>query len=212
MSLLEEIEAQGNRLAQAERETREALQCLQESNAQLSVEVKERTLAERRLRILCDTMSDQSISLPERIMKMLKEACENFDLDAGILAQIDKGMYRILYSYVPPEGKYLEYLAPGMIRPLDETYCRALDQDGTSIAVENVGKSAWHTHPLYIATKLETYLGVCVNIHHKFWGSLCFVDLEVHVKPFAEPDHDFLRLMSQWIGAELSLQQQRLEP
>ena len=50
MSLLDLIEQQGQHVARAEREIREALDKLHESNIKLSEEIQERRRAERRLR------------------------------------------------------------------------------------------------------------------------------------------------------------------
>ena len=205
MSLLDLIEEEGSKAARAQQETREALERLHEANLKLSEEVKERRLAEQRLRILCDTMSNYNITLEQRIIRMLQEACENFSLDAGILAQISDGKYIILYSWTR-ETLDLEMIHPGTVHNLEDTYCRILDHDGTSIGVEEIGQSDWKGHPLYLSTHIEAYLGVCVSIRNDFWGSLCFLDLIPRVKLFNQPDHDFLRLMAQWIGAELSLQ------
>lgn len=201
MSLLDQIEEQGQRLTRSERKTQEALERLRETNEKLREEVESRRIAEKRLRILCDTMSNHSLSLPERIMIMLREACYSYGMDVGILARIEGQKYTILYS---GSEQPREDLMPGMIYDLGNTFCQRLSQDGTSLGLDDVSKSDWSTHPLYVATKVESYLGVCVSIHQQFWGALCFSDLSKHDKPFNEPDHDFIRLMAQWIGAELS--------
>lgn len=205
-SLLDEIAEQGQRIARAEEATKDTLKKLEATNLLLLEEVKERRLAENRLRILCDTMSDYNLSVSDRITKMLKAACENFGLDAGILAKIEGDKYTILQSWT--NEQFPKQMLPGTTYNLSETYCKSLDQEGNSIGVEDIGESDWKTHPLYIAYHIETYLGVCVKIRQKFWGALCFVDLDKREKPFIKPDHDFIRLMSQWIGAEMSLEKQ----
>jgi len=207
-SLLDEIAEQGERIARAEEATKDTLKRLEETNLLLLEEVKDRRLAENRLRILCDTMSDYNTSITDRITKMLKAACENFGLDAGILAKIEGDRYTIIQSWTAEE---FPQKLPGTVYHINETYCRSLDKEGTSIGIGNIGKSDWKTNPMYIASHIETYLGVCVKIREKFWGALCFVDLDIREKPFIKPDHDFIRLMSQWIGAQMTLEQQKLE-
>ena len=54
-SLLDEIAEQGQRIALAEKATKDMLKKLEEANLLLLMEVKERRLAEDRLRILCNT-------------------------------------------------------------------------------------------------------------------------------------------------------------
>lgn len=208
-SLLNQIAEQGQRIARAEQATRDTLKQLEETNLLLLSEVKERRLAESRLRILCDTMTSSDLSIFDRIARMLKTTCESFGFDAGILAKIEDGKYTVIQSWT--DAEFPKPMPPGTIYELTETYCKSLDQEGTSIGIDNIGESDWKTHPLYIAYHIETYLGVCVRIRQKFWGALCFVDLDKREKPFIKPDHDFIRLMSQWIGAEMSLEKQQLE-
>ena len=204
MSLLELIEQQGQQVARAQQEMRETLDKLHESNAKLSEEIEERWRAERRLRLLCETMSRRDTSLSERIVLMLREACADLDLEVGILARIDGDKYTVVHSWADDPEK-LDHLQPGTSRALEDTFCRALDRDGTSIGIEDICNSDWKNTPAYLKSHMETYLGVCVALHGEFWGSLCFIDLSPRNKPFNPPDHDFLRLLAQWIGSELSL-------
>ena len=213
MSILKEIEQQGQALINSENRTRAALNSLQESNAALLQEVEVRTRAEQRLRILCDLMSQIKVSLPEKIMLMLREACLNLKLQVGVVAEIKDGTYKIMYSWSNPgcdAGFPPEKILPGTLYDLNDTYCKHIPHDDT-LLLSHAGQTEWKDYDVYHQYKLETYLGVCLKIEDDFWGALCFFDLDPQDKPYTNPDSDFLRLMGQWIGMELSRQKQRLE-
>ena len=214
MSILKEIEQQGRALIDSENRTRAALKSLQEANTSLLQEVEVRTSAEKRLRILCDLMTQTKVSLPEKIMLMLREACLNLKLQVGIVAEIKDDVYKVVYSWSEPSyGSAFppEKVLPGTMYDLDNTYCKHIPRDGTPLLLSHAGQTEWKDYDVYQHYKVETYLGVCLKIEDDFWGTLCFFDVDPQEKPYTPPDSDFLRLMGQWIGTELSRQNQRLK-
>lgn len=210
MSLIERIEAQGEKLAKAEHATKAALEDLHQANFNLRAQVEERTRAEERLRILCDTMVRPDLSFSERVNVMLRSTCQNFDLEAGVVARIENGLYTIIYSW---SETALDFILPGTVHDYKNTYCEQLDLESKGpVGIEHMGETALKDSAIYLKHPVETYFGSCVKIQQKFWGALCFFDTTPRQKAFIQPDYDFLRLISQWIGTELSLQQERLVP
>ncbi len=166
---------------------------------------RERCRAEKELRLHATVLrgfheisSDRSLTLEEKLNRLLKLGCEQFGLPIGILSQVNGDIFRVLDS-VGGEGLF----PVGGTRELRQTYCGGTVLSSEPVALEHAGASEWRDHPSYARGGLEAYIGVRVQVENELYGTLCFASPSPRPKPFSSADREILKLMSQWVGSEL---------
>ncbi len=172
---------------------------------------RERERAEEELRLHATVLrafheisSAPTLSLAEKLHRLLMLGCEQFGLPIGILSHIDGQCFEVLDAV----SGHPEYSA-GVSKELEETYCAATIFSGEPVAFEHAGNTEWRTHPTYVRHGLEAYIGMRVQVDGGLYGTLCFASQTPRAKPFGSADREILKLMSQWVGGEL--QRERAE-
>jgi len=153
---------------------------------------------EERLRRLYEVTADAELPFEEKIDRLLQMGCAQFGLETGLLAKLDETVFEVVQSYAPGGPNY-----QGLTCDPQHTFCRQATLSGEPLGIEDVGGSAWASHPAYQAWKPEAYLGTQVIIGGRPFGTLCFVGSRPHPAPFTTGDKDLLRLMAQWVGGEM---------
>ncbi len=183
---------------------------LQDVTARVASE-RERERAEEELRLHATVLrafheisSAPTLSLSEKLHRLLMLGCEQFGLPIGILSHIDGQCFEVLDAV----SEYPEYTA-GVNKDLEETYCASTVFSGEPVAFEHAGITEWRTHPTYLRHGLEAYIGMRVQVDGGLYGTLCFASQIPRTKPFGSADREILKLMSQWVGGEL--QRERAE-
>lgn len=156
------------------------------------------------LKLLHEVTANSALSLDEKLQRILHVGVEQFALPIGLISSIDGDVYQVKYSETP-NGEVL----PGVQFRLGETYCvHTLDSD--------VPTSFYHTaisdikdHPCYVNFGLEAYIGMVVYVGDKRWGTLNFSSPNPKKHPFSEDDYEVMKLLSQWIGNEMTLEQDK---
>lgn len=172
---------------------------------------RERARAEEELRLHATVLrafheisSAPTLSLEEKLHRLLMLGCEQFGLPIGILSHIDGQCFEVLDAV----SEHPEYVA-GVSKELEETYCAATVFSTEPVAFEHAGITEWRTHPTYVRHGLEAYIGMRVQVDGGLYGTLCFASQQPRDKPFGSADREILKLMSQWVGGEL--QRERAE-
>lgn len=153
---------------------------------------------ELRLRRFHQISHDNSLSLEQRIERLLALGCETFGLELGILARIEDATYTVERVY-PPEGG----IARGAVFDLAQTYCEKTLVAETPISFIHAGDSEWASHPCYLAFRLEAYLAAPLHVGRKPVGTLNFSSPTPRQQPFTDADRAFLEVMAQWVEEEL---------
>jgi len=171
----------------------------------ISFDVTDRHLAEEalrqgeeRLRHLYEVTSDADLSFEQKINRLMRMGCAQFGLEKGLLAKIDSTRFEIIQNYNPDGVDYT-----GKTCDPQNTFCYEAVQSGEPLGIENIGGSAWASHPAYDLWKQEAYLGTQVCVGDQPFGTLCFTGEQPRPAPFTTCDKDLLRLMAQWVGGEL---------
>lgn len=150
------------------------------------------------LRRLHATTADNSISVHEKIQKILKLGKETFNLPLAIVSHIVDEKYFVQYSHTPndevkPDDEFI----------LGETYCvHTLNANGP-LGFDHVEISEIQNHPCYKAFGLESYIGIPLIVSGQRYGTLNFSGPNIHT-PFSDNDYELIRLFSQWIGKEIT--------
>jgi len=153
---------------------------------------QERRRAEDELRLHATVLrgfheisSDRSLTLEEKLNRLLKLGCEQFGLPIGILSQVNGDIFRVLDSVGG------EDLFPvGSARELKPTSCGGTVLSNEPVALEHAGTSEWRDHPNYTQSGLEAYIGVRVQVENEVYGTLCFASLSRAPNPSVPPTRD----------------------
>ncbi|MEB3338394.1 MAG: GAF domain-containing protein, partial [Leptolyngbyaceae bacterium] len=150
------------------------------------------------MRTLYKVTSARKLTFEQRLQGLLAMGRRRFDLDVGILAQVEGDRYEVAAVQAPGFP-----LAKGDIFDLQQTYCRETLRANKPIGFEHASASDWHQHPAYGAFKLEAYIGTPVVVSDRVYGTLNFSSLTPRSREFRAVDQELLKLMAQWIGSEL---------
>lgn len=178
---------------------------LQKANEQLRKEIAERQRAAKVIQSLYIATSTQKLSFEQRLQELLILGCHHFALDIGALARIEDNLYEVVAIQSLPNSSF--QITKGNIRNLEQTYCRETLAAKEPITLESAGISHWCNHPAYIANRLESYIGIPVVVAGKVYGTLSFFSPKRRQQPFTVPDKELLKLMAQWVEAEIERQQ-----
>jgi signal transduction histidine kinase/CheY-like chemotaxis protein len=151
------------------------------------------------LRKLHFITSNSKSSLQEKIQKILKLGCITFDLPMAIVSHIIKDKYYVDYARTPEDA-----LVPGTQFELGNTYCIHTLNANAPTAFHHAGASDIRTHPCYAEFGLESYIGVPLIVSDERYGTLNFSGPDIHGKKFNDNDFDLMRLLSQWVGNEIT--------
>lgn len=147
--------------------------------------------------------TNQQLNLDEKIQKLLELGTQLFHLPIAIVSHIEDGIYTVLHCVAPDDG-----LLPGAQFPFEETYCVHTFAANGPKGFHHVGESEIKSHPCYKNFGLESYIGVPVFVAGKRYGTLNFSSIEKSGRPFSDREFRLIRLFGNWLGAELSREQQ----
>ncbi|MDF1794591.1 MAG: ATP-binding protein [Thalassobaculaceae bacterium] len=150
------------------------------------------------LRRLHAVTLDQGSDLTERVNALLRAGCELFGLPIGIQSRIADGTYTV-ERVVAPDGD----IAPGAQFELAATYCANVFDGTGRVGFSHVGASEMRTHPCYVATGLESYIGCPLVVAGRRYGTVNFSS----PAPRGAIEDDELDLISHialLVGAELA--------
>ncbi len=133
-----------------------------------------------------------------RLERLLRLGCQRFDMDIGILSNINGNEYKVVDAISPDNG-----LEKGTIFPLGKTYCQITTDTEEPVSYTHMAESDMQTHPAYIEFKLEAYIGTRILLDGELYGTLNFSSQAPHDREFTQGEMDFLQLMGVWVGAEL---------
>ncbi|MBC8376417.1 MAG: PAS domain S-box protein [FCB group bacterium] len=150
---------------------------------------------QRRVRLLYELSASTNLSIEEQLEATLKAGIDNLGMDLGIISRILDEEYKVLHFYPESSG-----LSQGQIFDLGDTYCSIALVAKDIVAIDEMKSSEFSTHPCYAAFKLESYIGVPITVNDEPYGTLNFSRSAPRDIPFTESDHDFVRLMGQWVS------------
>jgi signal transduction histidine kinase len=162
-------------------------------------QVAEREQAER-IKTLYEAASLPGLRPEEEIETILQIGCEMLDLEIGKVCRVDptNNIIELLGVIAPKELHFHR----GDHLPLKDTFCSLTYEKDYPLAVENVAKSYLNTHPSYLNTKLEAYIGTPLWVNGKKYGAINFSSRRPH-QPFKELDQNFVKLMGRWVATAI---------
>lgn len=148
---------------------------------------------------LFEIASDPDTSFERKVQDFLCLGCERFDLEIGILAEIENNKYTVRHVCSPTDS-----LQPGQSFDLADTYCEQTLAAPGPIGFNHVLNTERQRHPAYKSFRMEAYLGVTVRLEDRVYGTLSFSSRGARPDDFTEQDFTLVRLMGRWMERELT--------
>ncbi|WP_185156259.1 PAS domain S-box protein, partial [Fulvivirga kasyanovii] len=136
----------------------------------------------------------------EQLRKALKLGLDFLELDMAIISRIDKkeNTYTILVQYTRQNT-----LTDDMVFELGKTYCDLTLTQMSLVAINEMKSSKYSGHPCYGEFKLETYIGVPIQLNNEVFGTINFSSPQKNNRPFEESEKEFIQLLSRWVNSTL---------
>lgn len=152
------------------------------------------------LAMLNDLSSSYDLDYSELIEKAIREVCLFYEMELGILCNIQGEDYMVRYvvatNGTPPFKKNDKF-------ELGNTFCEITHEAQEIVAINHAGLSQHKQHPCYELMGLESYLGSPLNIGKEKYGTLSLSSKEVRATPFDNYDKEFFEVFARWVGAIL---------
>ena len=196
-------ETLGTSLKRSDGETLAFLGSIRDASARIEYE---QTLEAHNdaLQTFHDISTDDDWAVDERIGAVLELGCEHLGLDIGILSAIEDTEYTVEQANAP-DGS----IQSGEQFDLEETFCDRVVDNEELVAVTDAGSSELAEHPAYELLGLESYIGTPVVVDGEQYGTLNFSQPAARKRPFTESERTLVRLFAQWVGKELSREQNK---
>ena len=150
---------------------------------------------------LFEIVSDPDTSFERKVQDFLCLGCEWFDLEIGILAEIENNTYTVRHVCSPSDS-----LQPGQSFDLAGTCCEQTLTAAGPIGFSHLLNTEPQRHPAYKSFRMEAYLGVTVRLEDRVYGTLSFSSRGARPDDFTEHDFTLVRLMGRWMERELTRQ------
>ncbi|GAA6183103.1 ATP-binding protein [Aliiglaciecola sp. NS0011-25] len=151
------------------------------------------------LKQLYQITSDNRLSDSEKMVSLLKMGADYFQLELGIISEINDDIYTVRYAISPDNS-----LLAGTTFNVAETYCLHTLATNQALSFYHAGKSRIAQHPCYTNFGLESYIGAPLIVEGRRFGTINFSASAPRSKPFSDQEHDFIELLSHWIGNEIA--------
>lgn len=142
----------------------------------------------------------------EQLRKSLSLGAEYLSLPFGIVSHIVDDVYTVKVQHSPANT-----LEDETVYQLPDCYCSDTLKSGDVLAVHHVKDSVYVTHPCYLQTQLECYIGAPIWVCGAVYGTLNFSGPVARANEFSDTERDFVRLLARWVGAALERWQRTQE-
>lgn len=153
------------------------------------------------LKALRQISGEAQLSFEGKLERLLTIGCNALSLDIGIVSRIENDMYTIIAA-TPAEE-----LPKGTQFPLGDTYCAHTLLADDILAIHHTKHSPLGAHPCYQSFGLESYIGIPIFVNHSPYGTLNFSSAKPHNHAFNETDFQYMLLLAEWVGLEISRQE-----
>ena len=158
-------------------------------------------LSESRLAKLHGIMSNPRLSNPDRLARLVRLGVDEFNLEIGVVAQVTDDAYRVWLADTPDGSVPVGYTCH-----VNDVICAETLRRNGSLAIESLAKSDWQTHPAHSKFGTEVYFGMPLVAEGHIFGTLCYTSRQSRAHQFSTGDHEFLRLLAQTLGTEMTRQ------
>jgi PAS domain S-box-containing protein len=156
---------------------------------------------EERLNLLHEITSNPTLKDAARFEKLLRLGCEQFGLENGVVGEVRGERFRVTLAVSTGNS-----IPVGFTCSIKDSFCDEVLQRNNLLAIENASGSEWRAHQAHSGFGTETYFGVPLQVDGRVFGTLCFTSLKPRQTTFTRADEEFLLLLANTIGAEMTRQ------
>ncbi|MEM7347159.1 MAG: PAS domain S-box protein [Chloroflexota bacterium] len=156
---------------------------------------------ETRLRSLYEITTGSDLDDNQQFYQALETGATLLGMEIGIISQIEEEMYTILHCYTSQAA-----VEAGQTFELGQTFCSLTILSDEVLSFENAKLSEFKNHPCYKESGLEAYIGIALNVEGQYFGTLNFSSTHPRETPFTQADHNFVRLMAEWVCTTIERQ------
>ena len=146
------------------------------------------------VRALGELGGSRSADFDELLGRLLEIGCTCFGVEIGVVSRTRGKRYEVIAIRAPASFP----VAKGAVFPLEETSCAGVLDATRPVTLGGAGKL-----PPPNAFHFQAYLGTPVWVADAVYGTLCFASVGPRKNAFTATDKDLLRVMGQWLAAEL---------
>ena len=140
-------------------------------------------------------------SSSEKISETLRLGMEYFGLESALVNQMDLEDCTVLYAEGVGASKY-----QGAEMKSEDTYCYLALMANEPSGFHHVKESEVSESSCYQSLAFEAYFGTPLFVNGERYGTVCFCSKSMRKSPFDDHDKSMLRVLAQWIGAEIHQQ------
>lgn len=140
--------------------------------------------------------SNTNLSTGEKIHQLLELGCDRLNVENGHIVHIDTERER--HRIMKTGGS--EFVEPGTVTNLSETFCRKTMQQDGILAIYNAPAQGWGDDPAYTQWDIGCYIGAKLRVQEDLYGTVCFVNQRPRESPFTQTEQTFVDLMSRWLS------------
>lgn len=147
--------------------------------------------------------ADVNISTEEKLQRLLHLGLDALGLDIGLVSHIEDERYTVISAVSPGDA-----IEKGATFALGDTYCRDTLVADKIVSYSDASNELGVAHPGYRNFSLQSYIGIPFRVSGERYGTVNFSSLDARGRPFTTEEQDYLVLLAEWIGTELTRQQQ----
>ena len=142
--------------------------------------------------------TDVTLSLDERIERILSLGLQHFGLALGTASRTKDGGYVVEHSVGSAAAR-----PPGTRFDLEVTYCWHTLQARRATAYHNIAESRLAGELCHRTFGMNAYIGAPVVVEGEIHGTVNFASRVPRETPFSDGDIAFVELIARWLGMEL---------
>ncbi|MBU3023424.1 ATP-binding protein [Aestuariibacter sp. A3R04] len=155
------------------------------------------------LKALHAISSEANTSTSEKLQRLLKLGIENLGLEMGVVSDIQGEIYRVVSAITPDNS-----IEEGAQFSVGDTYCKDTLQANAITAYYDANTNPGSHHPCYQNFELKAYIGIPYFVNGKRTGTVNFSSPLPRDTDFTQSELDYVVLLAEWVGSELSRQEQ----
>lgn len=134
----------------------------------------------------------------DRIENLLREGCEFYQFEYGIVSKIVADDYCILSAVAD-----IPFFKPGDCFELKDTFCRAIIDTGKTVCYNEVGEvGELQEHRAYRQMHLESYIGAPVSIDGQVVGTVNFSSLVARERKFSVEEVQYIEDLAKTLARD----------
>ncbi len=167
-------------------------------------DIRTQKTQERSLSQLHEVASDTELSTMEKVRRVIDDHRERLGLSIGFLSRIEDEEERLVAAV----GDH-ELAQDGLTMPVEQTFCQHTIERSGPVVVTDPSEATALDASVYEQTGFSCYVGQTVRVDGEVYGTLCFADEAAADHEFDDADVAFLEVLADWVGYELTQNQQR---